>query len=600
MGFDLNTIRKGIHRAIAPRQATPEPPQQAVVTHADRIKAEQLHFSGCQDQYQLPEIFTWWSNKYVRPKFERLGLSSPDAMFCRYFEQAYVADRFDTRYFLSLGTGNCATEVMLAKHLVDKGFVDFQIECVDLNSTLLAEGVASARERGVGDHIVVTEADANKWTPTKVYTGILANQSLHHIENLEGVLAGIELSLAPTGTFITSDMIGRNGHMRWPEALSIVHEFWRELPPEYTYNHLLKRNEPLYENWDCSLEGFEGIRAQDILPLLIKHFEFDFFIPFSNVIDPFLDRTFGPNFSPKRKWDADFIDRVHARDEAELARGSIKPTHIVAAMCNVRPGRFAPDGGLTPRFSIRWPNRAPRGLPMPLEESSASLVGDMPDAHRKLDVCILPTKPVASDLLIARIQSVGQLSLVSIKAEGRDIRIELERASQASPQPLSTELDIGLGRFPAGLLSISVVRKWAPDDPITAAVEVGANCCVVGPSTPVVDYTDMWWNPDQPGWGMSIHQHPSGRLLAAWLVYDATGTPVWYSLQPGAWIGPAAYTGTIYTFGAGVSPDLISPEQVTGEKIGTGNLVFTDFETGTFGFDIRGATGSVRIVRMRF
>jgi len=110
----------------------------------------------------------------------------------------------------------------------------------------------------------------------------------------------------------------------------------------------------------------------------------------------------------------------------------------------------------------------------------------------------------------------------------------------------------------------------------------------------------MWWNPDQPGWGMSIHQHPSGRLLAAWLVYDATGTPVWYSLQPGAWIGPAAYTGTIYTFGAGVSPDLISPEQVTGEKIGTGNLVFTDFETGTFGFDIRGATGSVRIVRMRF
>ncbi len=30
----------------------------------------------------------------------------------------------------------------------------------------------------------------------------------------------------PHGRFIVSDMIGRNGHMRWPEALAIVQEFW--------------------------------------------------------------------------------------------------------------------------------------------------------------------------------------------------------------------------------------------------------------------------------------------------------------------------------------------------------------------------------------
>ena len=55
--------------------------------------------------------------------------------------------------------------------------------------------------------------------------------------------------------------------------------------------------------------SFEGIRAQDILPLLVERFTFDEFIGFGNVIDPFVDRSFGPNFdiaSPKisRSWAA--------------------------------------------------------------------------------------------------------------------------------------------------------------------------------------------------------------------------------------------------------------------------------------------------------
>ncbi len=66
--------------------------------------------------------------------------------------------------------------------------------------------------------------------------------------------------------FVTNDMIGRNGHQRWPEALEIVNQYWHELPEAYRYNKLLSRYEPEYMNWDCSTEGFEGIRAQDILP----------------------------------------------------------------------------------------------------------------------------------------------------------------------------------------------------------------------------------------------------------------------------------------------------------------------------------------------
>jgi hypothetical protein len=57
------------------------------------------------------------------------------------------------------------------------------------------------------------------------------------------------------------------------------------------------------------LNCFEGIRSQDILPLLLEYFHFEVFIPYGNVIDPFIDRTFGPNFDSSREWDRDFHRR---------------------------------------------------------------------------------------------------------------------------------------------------------------------------------------------------------------------------------------------------------------------------------------------------
>ena len=306
--------------------------------YAHRLQAERASFSGCQSHHDLPAIFSYWSNQYLRPKLETLGYHTPEDLFCHHFERAYKAGSGLQKSFVSLGSGSCATEIRIAQFLLECDCRDFTIECFELNEGLLADSRAMAANAGVDAFVRPTRGDFNSWSPAKYYDGILANNSLHHVVNLEGLLGAVQKSLLPTGTFVTSDMIGRNGHMRWPEALPIVHEFWRELPRGQTYNHLLKRYEKLYENWDCSSEGFEGIRAQDILPLLIGYFEFDVFLPFANVVDPFVDRTFGPNFDAENPADRAFIDRVHARDDAEIARGAIKPTHIVAAMCSGRAG----------------------------------------------------------------------------------------------------------------------------------------------------------------------------------------------------------------------------------------------------------------------
>jgi hypothetical protein len=174
---------------------------------------------------------------------------------------------------------------------------------------------------------------------------------LHHVVDLENLFDTIRKCLNEHGYFITSDIIGRNGHMRWPEALAQVNELWRELPERYHYNHQLRRMEPEYENWDCSKEGFEGIRAQDVLPELLKRFNFAFYAGFGNVIDIFVDRSFGHNFDANDAHDRAFVDRVHAIDEAGFQSGSLTPTHMLAVMSPSEVDCICARG-LTPQRSV--------------------------------------------------------------------------------------------------------------------------------------------------------------------------------------------------------------------------------------------------------
>jgi len=322
--------------------------------YQQRIAAERQNFDTCVEIHDLPPIFHYWSNRYLRPRLEAVGVSDPDAFFTKYVAECYGRG-IDRRRFISIGAGNCDTEVRLARALINAGCNDFVIECLELNERMLERGGQLAQAEGLADNVVPLQADFNEWQPVGRYDGIIAHQSLHHVVALERLFDAVGAALAPHGRFIVSDMIGRNGHRRWPEALVIVRELWRELPSAYRYNRQLKRQEDEFLDWDCSTEGFEGIRAQDILPLLVDRFSFDMFLGFANVIDPFIDRGFGPNFSADSQSDREFIDRVHERDQAEIAAGSIKPTHMFAVMrCGAQPNEIGATAAA--RAAIRWPD----------------------------------------------------------------------------------------------------------------------------------------------------------------------------------------------------------------------------------------------------
>jgi SAM-dependent methyltransferase len=313
--------------------------------------AERAYFARCVDVHALPPIFHYWSNRYLRPMLEAHGFPHPDAFFAKHAAACLAAAGGGGR-IASLGSGNGDMEVRLAQALREAGHDDFTIDCLEINVAMLARGEQLAREAGVTRHVVGRCVDVNREPLEGRYDAILANQSLHHLVALERVFDGVASHLAPHGRFVVSDMIGRNGHQRWPEARAIVDEFWAELPERYRYHLQLKRHEPRFLDWDCATEGFEGIRAQDILPLCVERFGFDLFVGFANVIDPFVDRGFGHHFDANAEHDRAFIDRVHARDEHEILARRITPTHMFAVM-RVGEGLNACSRGLAPRDAIR-------------------------------------------------------------------------------------------------------------------------------------------------------------------------------------------------------------------------------------------------------
>lgn len=321
-----------------------------------RLAVELATFENNDIVHDLPQIFHYWSNTYLRPKIEAFGFSHPDDFFIKNMTGC-IKDTATQYRFVSIGAGNCDTEVRIANALVLAGHTNFTIECVEINPAMLKRGRELAAIKSLTPYVLPVHGDFNAWQPQHEYHGVIANQSLHHVTNLEQLFDAVCVAIKPTnGIFVTSDMIGRNGHQRWPEALVLVEEFWRQLAPRYHFNHQLQRQEDDFVNWNCAADGFEGIRAQDILPLLVQRFHFDMFVPFGNIVSPFIDRSFGPNFDAASEIDKSFIDAVHAADEAHITSGHIKPTQMFAVMSLDYAREMRHLAGLAPEFCVRQPD----------------------------------------------------------------------------------------------------------------------------------------------------------------------------------------------------------------------------------------------------
>jgi SAM-dependent methyltransferase len=322
-----------------------------------RKKKELEHFRKVESRPKMAPIQTYWAQRYLRPKLRAVGIDSirnfhldPIAALCKE-RPAEVIE------VVSVGAGNCEQEVLLAANLRARKIENFRVDCLDINAEMLDRGRKNAEERGVIRNLGFVETDISEWdVGDRRYSVCLAYQSLHHFLELETVFTKIRQALAPGGLFVVNDMIGRNGHRRWPEALPYIQEIWSQMPDRYKYHHRQHSVDAEYVDRDWSQKSFEGIRAQDILPLLMHFFYFEVFIAVRNVIDPFISRGYGPNLSVEREDDRAFIERVAELDERLIDEGIVKPTQLLAWLRTEPVANLRCYRHWTPEHCVRPPD----------------------------------------------------------------------------------------------------------------------------------------------------------------------------------------------------------------------------------------------------
>lgn len=326
----------------------------ATSSHDARVAAEIEHFRGQVDIHALPDIFHYWSNKYLAAQVADV-FDTPDmgAVFSSELAKSVAATGCPD--IVSIGAGDGVMEIGIAQRMLGEGVTDFRFECLELSPHLIERGREAARAKGLERHVTFEQVDLSFWNPQRRYGAAFAHHSLHHIVALEHVFDELKRALLPGGAFVIADMIGRNGHMRWPESLAPLERLWSVIPTHYKYHHLFGRQMDAYLNWDCSGEGFEGIRAQDIMPTLVDRFAFRKMCVWGGMLDVFIDRAFGHNLDAKSATDREFIDRVWEADCALLKAGAATPTQVLAVLSG-EPGPLRSSWGLSPVACIRHPD----------------------------------------------------------------------------------------------------------------------------------------------------------------------------------------------------------------------------------------------------
>lgn len=119
-------------------------------------------------------------------------------------------------------------------------------------------------------------------------------------------------------------------------------------------------------------------------------------------------------------------------------------------------------------------------------------------------------------------------------------------------------------------------------------------------STGGVDFTDLWWNPNESGWGVSITQH-GNDAFARIFVYDDQGLPLLLTVPGVTFLTPHNFSGIVQlTSGPWFGTIPFDPGQVVRTSAGSAAFKFSDANNGMLTYTVNDAFVSKAITRLEF
>ena len=147
------------------------------------------------------------------------------------------------------------------------------------------------------------------------------------------------------------------------------------------------------------------------------------------------------------------------------------------------------------------------------------------------------------------------------------------------------------------------MTKHTPLSTLLGAIAFALAAPAAAQSSPAFNVTDMWWNPAESGWAISIQQSPAtNQVYALFHHYDprepetATGSPsdfkpIWIVMTGGSWTTPTRFVGDAFvTNGTPFFQQWVAGNfRVT--RVGRFTIDFTTSRTGTLTYDLAAPAG---------
>jgi hypothetical protein len=225
---------------------------------------------------------------------------------------------------------------------------------------------------------------------------------------------------------------------------------------------------------------------------------------------------------------------------------------------------------------------------------------------------IVPAEPIAFELVNLQLVTDSCAfvpSTVRVRAVGGTLQVTQQPNQCFAPGAIGSA-KVRLGSLAPGQYTVEVYgsanTSTAPLETLRFEVRERAEIAVFPPPTrPLTDYTGLWWNPQESGWGLSLHQTATDVVFGALFVYGPSRDSEWLTLQAGTWETSTRWRGRVYrTTGPYYGAPVFDPATVTLEVVGDATLDFDrpgpadEPDVTYFNYSVNGVTYSKMLKRM--
>jgi murein DD-endopeptidase MepM/ murein hydrolase activator NlpD len=123
---------------------------------------------------------------------------------------------------------------------------------------------------------------------------------------------------------------------------------------------------------------------------------------------------------------------------------------------------------------------------------------------------------------------------------------------------------------------------------------------VTADGEPRANYTDLWWNPAESGWGVNLI-HQGDVMFATWFTYDTDRAGMWLVMSDARLQPDGSFSGTIHrTTGTPLAQISGSAASTGSTAVGNGVLRFASPQQASFAYTVNGVSQQKTLQRFAF